>query len=143
MNLLRTIFRPRYMPTMSPSRLSRIEVKPPSLRHRPAASSWGSLMFWLTAPAPADTSPPLNRLPLVQMEFRDAIADIDADDATDLVYRISHAHSLRELWHLRTSVHQLIAQYHSEADAERRLAELNRHFPTRAPRSGFVPLSDA
>jgi hypothetical protein len=29
---------------------------------------------------------------------------------------------------------------HSQHQAELRLGQLNRHFPTRAPRSGFVPL---
>jgi len=30
--------------------------------------------------------------------------------------------------------------HHSQHEAERRLARLNRHFPTRSPRSGFAPL---
>jgi hypothetical protein len=30
---------------------------------------------------------------------------------------------------------------HSEAEAASRLVRLNRHFPTRAPGSGFMPLN--
>ena len=45
-----------------------------------------------------------------------------------------------QLWHLRAELYHVVAVYHSQHEAERRLAELNGHFPTRAPRSGFVPL---
>lgn len=114
----------------------RLEVRPPSLRHAPA-SGWQRLMFWLLAPAPQDAAPPLNRLPGVRTEFLQALADIDDGDAEALRWRIHRAASLRELWHLRSEVFSAVGRAHSEALAEQRLTQLNRHFPTRAPRSQF------
>ncbi len=98
-------------------------------------------MFWLVAPAPHEASPPLNRLPGVQREFKAALADISQAKHSELTRRIGQAHSLRELWHMRMETYNLIALHHSECEAALRLAKLNRHFPTRTPRPGLVPLA--
>jgi hypothetical protein len=117
----------------------RFEVRPPSLRHAPD-SFWQRLWFWLAAPAPGQISPPIGRLPRVREDFITALHDLEGDDAGMLRRRIQHSHSLRELWHLRADVFRNVATQRSQAEAVERLAGLNRHFPTRAPRSGFAPL---
>jgi hypothetical protein len=117
----------------------RAEVCPPSLRHAPA-SAWQRLMFWLTAPAPFEAAPPLNRLPSVRTDFLATIADIDSAEADALRHRIAGSRSLRELWHLRSDVYRLIGLTHNQSEAERRVALLARHFPTRSPRSQLAPL---
>jgi hypothetical protein len=76
----------------------------------------------------------------VRLEFLNMLADIDGEDAEGLRQRIAHCHSLRELWHARAEVFRLVGVAHSQAEADHRLALLNRHFPTRAPRSQFAPL---
>ena len=134
------IFRPAYRSTLTPSRLPHASVSPPSLRHAPS-SAWQRLMFWLVAPAPHDAAPPLNRLPGVQEEFQRALLGIEEAAAYAMACRISNARSLREMWHLRADIYTLIAQQYSEFEAAQRVALLNRHFPTRAPRSGFAPLA--
>ncbi len=136
--------RPTSLPTLSTQRLStpgtsRLEVRPPSLRHAPS-SWWERLAFWLFAPAPHDVAPPLNRLPGVQEDFLHSIADLHCDEGRRLAMRVGHARSLRELWHMRIDVYNLVATQRSEFEATQRLSLLNRHFPTRAPRSGFAPL---
>ena len=117
----------------------RIECAPPSLQHMPGGL-WQRLMFWLLAPSPGDASPPLNRLPAVRTEFLAAMADVTGEDAEDIRWALQYARSLRELWHLRTDVYRLVALATSQAEAEQRLLMLNRHFPTRAPRSQFGAL---
>ena len=117
----------------------RIEVCPPSLRQAPAGT-WQRAIFWLLAPAPHDASPAPNRLHAVRGDFGDALADIDGAGARSLRQRIADARSLRELWHLRAEAYRVIGLCHSQSVAEDRLARLNRHFPTRAPRSQFGPL---
>jgi hypothetical protein len=117
----------------------RVEVCPPSLRQAPA-SAWQRLLFWLMAPAPQDAAPPPNRLPGVRGEFNAVLADIDSHEAQQLRYRIDQAHSLRELWHLRAETYRVVGLAHTQTQAEERLARLNRHFPTRAPRSQLAPL---
>jgi len=119
---------------------SRIEVCPPSLRHAPVGSAWQRLMFWLLAPAPTDVAVAPNRLPAVRNDFLACIADVGAELAAPVQTRIDVARSLRDLWHLRAEVYRLVALAHSQTEAERRVASLNRHFPTRAPRSQFAPL---
>lgn len=131
----------RYQPSSlsgtTTSGLSRIEVRPPSLRHAPTPLLQ-RLLFWIIAPSPLDASPPLNRLPGVQREFRVALADIDGhhrEGRDALMDRIARARSLRELWHMRLDVYNLVATAHSEFEAAQRLALLNRHFPRRATRA--------
>ena len=133
------LLRPRYRDTLA-SRIGwRAEVCPPSLRQAPR-SVWHRLWFWLLAPSPLQSSPSLSRLPPVRQDFLDSIGDIAGDAAGVLCARIGQARTLRELWHLRAELYSVVALHHSQHEAQRRLAGLNHHFPTRAPRSGFVPL---
>ena len=133
------LLRPRYRDTLA-SRIGwHAEVCPPSLRQAPQ-SVWHRLWFWLLAPGPLQSSPASNRLPPVRQDFIDILADLPAAAASALRARIDQTRTLRELWHLRTELYTVVALNHSQHEAERRLAQLNRHFPTRAPRSGFVPL---
>jgi len=122
----------------APSSL-RTEVCPPTLRHAPD-SAWQRAMFWLLAPSPQDAAPALNRLPAVRADFTALLADIDGDEARALRRQIADAHSLRDLWHLRAATYHVIGLARSQGVADERLALLNRHFPTRAPRSQFAPL---
>ena len=97
-------------------------------------------MFWLLAPAPHEAAPPLSRLPAVRRDFDDALVDVGGPEACRLRQRIALAQSLRELWHLRTDLFRVVAICHDQAEATRRLGHLNRHFPTRSPRSQFGAL---
>lgn len=80
-------------------------------------------------------------LPQVKGEFCAELDDLRSQQAGFLMARIGAAGSMRELWHLRSDLYSAVARHHSQDEAERRLARLNRHFPTRSPRSGFLPLS--
>ncbi|MGL6108939.1 MAG: hypothetical protein ACRC2B_02445, partial [Rubrivivax sp.] len=79
-------------------------------------------------------------LPPVRQDFIDSLDDIRTEPAGALCTRIGQARTLRELWHLRAELYHVVALDQSQHEAERRVSRLNRHFPTRAPRSGFVPL---
>ena len=126
--------------TLGPSTSSlRLDASPPSLRHAPD-TAWERLMFWLMAPAPQEAAPPLNRLPAVRDEFLQALADLPGEPAHGLRHRVVHAHSLRDLWHLRADVFSLVGIEHSQRVAEQRMLRLNRHFPMRASRSQFGSL---
>ena len=125
--------------TLLDSSAFKVQCGPPSLRHAPA-SIWQRLMFWLMAPAPHDAAPPLNRLPSVRTDFMASLADIATADADRIRLRIHEARTLRELWHVRAELYRVVAITHSQAEAEQRLLLLNRHFPTRAPRSQFATL---
>jgi len=125
--------------TLSDPSSLRVEVCPPSLRCAPG-SSWQRLLFWLLAPAPHDAAPPLDALPAVRADFLATLADIAGTDAETLRCRVGQARSLRELWHLRSEVFRVVGVAFSQTEAESRLALLNRHFPTRAPRSQFATL---
>ena len=125
--------------TLLDSSAFRVQCGPPSLRHAPG-SLWQRLMFWLLAPAPRDAAPPLNRLPGVRTDFMASVADISTEEADHIRLRIHESRSLRELWHVRAELYRVVALTHSQAQAEQRLLLLNRHFPTRAPRSQFASL---
>lgn len=118
----------------------RVEVCPPSLRCTPEGNAWQRVMFWLMAPAPQDSAPPVNRLPGVRTEFLATLSDIDGGEVDALRQRINNCRSLRELWHVRAELYRVVGVAHSQAQAEQRLTLLNRHFPTRAPRSQFATL---
>ena len=113
---------------------SRTEVCPPALLQLPG-SAWQRLLSWVMAPSPLDGAPRRNRLAQVREDFMATLDDIATESAEALRQRVQQTLSLRELWHLRSDVFSAAALAHSEAEAERRLALLNRHFPTRAPRA--------
>ncbi len=140
MRSLRLLSRWSHRSTLSAPSSLRVEVCPPSLRHAPS-SPWQRLMFWLVAPAPQDSAPPLSRLPAVRNHFMACLADVELDGADAVRLRVDSARSLRDLWHLRAEVFRMVALAYSQSEADQRLSELNQHFPTRAPRSGFAPLS--
>lgn len=133
----------RWTRTPSPVAASsslRTEVRPPSLRHAPD-SMWQRALCWIMSPAPLDAAASPRHLPAVRAEFQAAVADLTAAaEAGALVRRIEISPTLRDLWHLRAEVYRVVALQHSQAEADARLARLNRHFPTRSPRSGFAPL---
>jgi hypothetical protein len=134
-------FGARTTTTMAAPSTQRVEVCPPSLRCAPeATSAWQRVLFWLMAPAPHDAAPPVNRLPNVRTDFLATLADIESADADLVRSRIDQTHSLRELWHLRAEVFRVVGLAFSQTEAVQRVALLNRHFPTRAPRSQYAPL---
>lgn len=69
------------------------------------------------------------------MDFIAALADVESQEADTMRSRIGATHSLRELWHLRAEIYRLVGIAHRQSEAETRVALLNRHFPTRAPKS--------
>jgi hypothetical protein len=113
---------------------TRSEVKPPSLRCTPE-SGWHRFMFWMLAPAPLDAAPPLSRLPAVRADFLACLDGTDDAQARQIGQRIHRARSLRELWHLRAALFGYLACHFSQAEAQRRLQALDRHFGSRAIRS--------
>ena len=130
--------------TLRPAgRGARPEVCPPRAVHTRALGT--ILRDWLLAgwhrpaePEPAPRCTPA--LEAIRQEFIDAVEGVHTPAAEDLLDRIHFARGLREFWHLRAEVFRLVALHRSQGEAEARLARLNRHFPTRSPRSGFAPL---
>ena len=121
---------------------TRVEVCPPAVLS-PVEPVWSRLMRWVAAPAPwqAAMHPPGGRrLQRTKADFVAALKDIASPQARQLADRVHTARSPRELWHLRSAVFQLVSLAHSQREAQVRLEALNRHFPTRAPRSGFGAL---
>lgn len=123
----------------------RIEVCPPArLAHAAGAPGWrASLRDWLDtgwarpARQAAQQRPANDPLAAVRAEFLESLSDIRTQQVGMLARRIGIARSLHELWHLRPEVFKLVALRFSQCEAQTRLDRLNRHFPTRAPRSGF------
>jgi len=72
-----------------------------------------------------------------RLDFADSLWDIRTDAAAAALDRVAVARSLHELWHLRGEVFAHVARLHDQAEAERRLAVLDRHFaPRGAARRG-------
>lgn len=124
-------------------------VCPPKPLHPLRAGQWRE---WLTGVpetriAPESRAQSSSRgsvqLTNVRGEFIDALRDIPGHTADDVIAQIYAAASMHELWHLRLDVFNLVSCQHDQAEADDRLARLNRHFPTRSPRSGFGALSSA
>ncbi|MCK7491762.1 MAG: hypothetical protein MZW92_08880 [Comamonadaceae bacterium] len=117
--------------TRAPLSLSRARpVPPPSLRTAPT-SRWDRFVFWLTAPDALDAAPPTSGLPAVRDAFRERMVDLAGDESLRLADQVQQARTLRELWHLRAELYRVVALEHSQAEAARRVAGLDRHFTTR------------
>lgn len=116
----------------------RPEVCPPSMFETSPSGFARWLGKLVGGSTPADAAG--RRLQEVRDEFAYALAGIGTQHASFLQHRARHARSLRDLWLMRAEVYGVIAVATCEAEAERRIAGLNRFFPTRSPRSGFAPL---
>ena len=145
---------------------TRTEICPPALRRGTSASGWqeswqAGLRDWLQSAWPTSTlgsagsesrrsawpkelamtlqsSTPLS---MVRREFIDSLRDVRTQQAGDLVSRIRVARSMRELWHLRTDIYNLVARHRDELEATYRLNRLNRFFPQRVGRPSIGTLS--
>lgn len=78
-----------------------------------------------------------------QRDFVHELADLRSVEAGRLQFAVWRARSLQDLWHLRVAVFAAIAHRLGQQEAEARLLRLNRHFPTRSPRSGLGALLTA
>ena len=79
------------------------------------------------------------RLAAARLDFCQAIDDLRTPAALDTQTRIAVARSLHELWHFREQVFSLVARRHDQAEAGRRLAELDCHFSRRPRRANSTP----
>lgn len=131
----------------------RVESCPPALIGLPGGVSVGwraGLRDWLhsgwatpragRADGAGDAAAVDPRLERVRAEFLQALDDVRTQQAGMTKDRLRIARSLRELWHLRPEVFKIVALHRDQAEAQCRLDRLNRHFPTRSPRSGFASL---
>ena len=128
-SLIRRLLRRR---SSAPSTLptSRVEVRPPALWGQ-AESVWMSFWHWIRDDGRAEPLR-LRKLDEARQDFVDAMDGLDSAAANDLCQRASHARSLRELWHLRPELYSVISRQLNQAEADRRLAHVNRHFPVGA-----------
>lgn len=137
-----------HRPTGSRTRPARLEVCPP--RRGRSGVGWKTrVKQWFTAGWTGGDSPDTVgseaslALASARQDFFAAAADLELPAAGALLDRIEFARSLRELWHLRAEVFALVSLELSQFEADRRLARLNAHFPSRSPRSAFGALSPA
>jgi hypothetical protein len=70
-----------------------------------------------------------------RLGFAAALSDIHTDGAADTLDRIAVVRSLHELWYFRAEVFSRVAEQHDQAEAARRLAVVDRHFPQRTRRA--------
>ena len=82
----------------------------------------------------------LDALAAARLDFADALFDVHTVAAGAALDRITATRSLHELWHLRGEVFDLVSLRHDQAEAERRLGDLDRHF---AKRSSLAHWRDA
>jgi hypothetical protein len=115
---------------------TRLEVCPPAID----GGRWSDrLSRWMRGPW-GESSDVDARAGLVRLDFLMAIDDLRTLEAGLLRTSIERARTCRDLWHLRSSIFDLVARQFSQYEAQERLDRLNRHFPTRSPRSGLTPL---
>jgi hypothetical protein len=72
------------------------------------------------------------RLQAVSADFEAVLSDVSGSRAEDLMVRLRLCTTLQELWHLRPDLFDLVSRAHSQTVAQRRLAQLDQHFPSRA-----------
>jgi len=108
---------------------TRPETCPPLARtHRPA---WVSRLGFERSRSEA--------LAAARLDFAQALGDLRTPAAIDANARIAVARSLHELWHFREEVFSLVACRHDQAEASRRLADIDRHFGRRGRRRASAP----
>lgn len=123
----------------APAPLHRLEICPPALfsRTRP---QWQRVLrsMWrrLTGKADHQLQRPRGQIQSVREAFFVALADLSPEYTFELRDRIERARSLRELWHLRADVFNVLSQHRGQTFAHARLDTINANFPSRVPQSG-------
>ncbi len=114
---------------------TRTEVCPPALfsQSQPLWQRWVSTAWqWLWDEDDMENHPRvLQGLEQVRQDFIAVLWDLQSFQAEHVRDQIAGSKSLRDLWHLRTEMFQLIAVHRGESQAHQRLDSLNRHFPVR------------
>jgi hypothetical protein len=114
---------------------TRTEVRPPALfaASQPVWQRWMATAWqWLWDTEDLENHPRvLQGLQQVKQEFTQALWDLQSYQACAAREQIEQARSLRDLWHQRADLFQVIAIHRGEAEAQARLDRLNRHFPVR------------
>ncbi len=125
--------------SMSMGAAGRAEVLPPSrfASQAPVLLRWVSQCWrWLwDLDAPAPKPAPISEIRQIRAAFHAALMDMQSAKAYQVRYQIEASRSLRELWHLRADVFEIVAENRGEGEAKRRVAVLNRHFPDGPARS--------
>lgn len=131
----------------APSSSFRKEVRPPALfaRSQPQWKRWvATAWHWLWDDEDLEEHPRvLQGLNQVKTEFLAVVWDLQSYTATRARESITQARSLRELWHLRADVYRVIAVHRGQAEANRRLDSLNRHFPVKVTAADQAPTGKA
>jgi hypothetical protein len=113
----------------------REQICPPELftRSQPSWQRWLRRCWARLAPAERGAAPwrPMAGIHAAREAFFLAAADLRGEAADDLRERIDRARSLRELWHLRLDLFNLVSRAHGQAAAEEELQTLNEWFPQR------------
>lgn len=69
----------------------------------------------------------------ISADFGAVLDDLAGDDkAEHLRVRLHLCTTVQELWHLRPDLFNLVARLRSQGEAQRRLDQVDRHFPSRA-----------
>jgi hypothetical protein len=123
--------RPRCTSTLTT--LQQDGTRQPRAARASGDSLWQSLLRLLPGESDSWSGVPANALPAARADFEACLAGLRADSRERLLHGIHGSRSLRELWHLRTWLYTEIARAHSQHEAERRLAPLNRYFGAFAP----------
>ena len=104
---------------------SRFGAQPPALM-RWIANAWR----WLwDQEAPPPPPIPMGEIRQIRAAFHAALIDMASPKAYQVRYQIEASRSLRELWHLRADIFEIVAENRGEGEAKARVAILNRHFP--------------
>lgn len=127
----------------APTAAARAQVFPPDAprtTHRIAQELRAWLPTGWPQPLPRAARERHGALERAREDFVAAIDDLEGPRAARLAHAVQRALTLRDLWYLRAEVYSLVAGTFGQPEAEARLAPLNRHFPTRSPKSGFGAL---
>lgn len=118
---------------------ARAVVTPPSrfAAQAPSPLRWVSQAWrWLwDQEEPAPKLAPIGEIRKIRAEFHAALMDMQSAKAYQVRYQIEASRSLRELWHLRADVFEIVAENRGEGEAKARVAALNHHFPEGPARS--------
>ncbi|TDP64315.1 hypothetical protein [Roseateles toxinivorans] len=143
--LLTRWLRPTAPPTRERADIGRWQasINPPSLYR--GDSFFQTLLRWMPGETDAWDAIGHSRgigahdeLPVMRARFIAQLDDIHRDDVEALLARIKRSRSLRDLWHLRPAVYNMVARAHDQGEAELRMHGINQMFPARpgAGRSG-------
>ncbi len=112
----------------------------PSGNSRSASKSFSLSMPFLRSKVSREADDKKMTISQVKLNVELSFQDVDGPDAERLRYKVRATREVRELWMLRSDIHQVISRHQSQSEAVQRINALLPYFAGWMPAKSLVKI---